>query len=64
MTVFNERMFYYLLFTLNYLHGVHPDDGPCETETRSSEVRLIININLEVFVVVMVILSLLLYIEY
>jgi hypothetical protein len=36
-----------------------PDDGPCETETCSSEARLIININLEVFVVVTVILSLL-----
>jgi hypothetical protein len=37
-----------------------PDDGPCETETCSSEARLNININLEVLVVVTVILSLLL----
>jgi hypothetical protein len=36
-----------------------PDDVPCTTETCSSETRLIININLEVFVVVTVILSLL-----
>jgi hypothetical protein len=36
-----------------------PDDGPCETETCNSEARLIININLEVFVVVTVIVSLL-----
>jgi hypothetical protein len=35
------------------------DDGPCETKTCSSEARLIININLEVFVVVMVLVSLL-----
>jgi hypothetical protein len=37
-----------------------PDDGPCETETCRSEARLNINKNLEAFVVVTVVLSLLL----
>jgi hypothetical protein len=46
------------IFIIN-LASLLPDDGPCESETCSSEARLIININLEVFVVVMVILSLL-----
>jgi hypothetical protein len=36
------------------------DDGPCETEIYSSEARLNINKNLEVFVVVTVVQSLLL----
>jgi uncharacterized protein (UPF0262 family) len=41
------------------MNTILPDGGPYETKTSSSEARLIININLEVFVVVTLILSLL-----